>query len=89
MKSLLFYFLEAWYSDIRRNVRADISSKVNNAIRVFANADPELLEIVNLAKKSGAAARAKLHRSQVRLNLARTKRRGSSLLHIPCKKARK
>lgn len=86
MKSLLSFLLIAWYSDLRRNVPSNIASKVNAGIRGFANADPKVAELVEIAKKSGAAQARKYTRNQQRLNLAKTRRRGSHLQHIPCRK---
>jgi len=86
MKSLLTFMLIAWYSDLRRNVPSNIATKVNAAIRGFSHADSEVAKIVDNAKKSGAAQSRKYTRSQQRFNLAKTRRRGTHLQHIPCKK---
>jgi len=88
MKSLLIFMLEAWYTDVRKSVPATVSNRVNSGIRAFSNADPTLREIVNLAKKSGAAAVVHRKRSQIKFNLARQRRYGANIKHVPCRKVK-
>lgn len=89
MKSLCIFLLEAWYFDVRKNVPATVSRRVNAGIRSFSNNSSEVQETVILAKKSGAAKDAKRRRGSVKRALYYGRMHGGNIVHVPCRKAKK
>lgn len=85
MKSLLICLLVHYYSDIKRQIPAKLSRKIDDDIRDLCHDKPELAKIRSNCKNIAEAEKARIRRAETK-RMKNYKHAGNPhVKHVPCR----